>query len=170
MNISEFSTLLKKHLEITRLDKQILDELQRDCRLSNQELADRIGSSASSIWRRVKTLQQAGVICGFNLSVDAERLGLAETLLLHISLHTHSDKSTDAFTQLVNELPEVLECYAVTGEYDYQLKVLATDMRAYYRFLEEKLMSSDLIARTSSTVVMKKIKDTTTIPTGFAPK
>ena len=170
MNISEFSTLLKKHLEITRLDKQILDELQCDCRLSNQELADRIGSSASSIWRRVKTLQQAGVICGFNLSVDAERLGLAETLLLHISLHTHSDKSTDAFTQLVNELPEVLECYAVTGEYDYQLKVLATDMRAYYRFLEEKLMSSDLIARTSSTVVMKKIKDTTTIPTGFAPK
>lgn len=169
MNNPEIYNNLKNQFKITRLDKQILDELQRDCRLSNQELADRIGSSASSIWRRVKALQQAGVICGFNLTVDAERLGLAETLLLHISLHTHSDKSTDAFTRLVNDLPEVLECYAVTGEYDYQLKVLAADMRAYYRFLEEKLMSSDLIARTSSTVVMKKIKETTTIPTGLAP-
>lgn len=160
---------MKEQFTFTRLDKQILNELQLNCRLSNQELADRIGSSASSIWRRVRALEQAGVICGFNLTVAAERLGLAETLLLHISLHTHSDKSTEAFTRLINELPEVLECYAVTGEYDYQLKVLATDMRAYYRFLEEKLMSSDLIARTSSTVVMKKIKDTTTVPTGSAP-
>ena len=113
-------------------------------------------------------MEEAGVIRGFHLSVTADRLGLAETLLLHVSLDTHSEQSTEAFTRLINESPEVLECYAVTGEYDYQLKVLATDMRAYYRFLEEKLMSRDFISRTSSTVVMKKIKETGKIPTSFA--
>ncbi len=153
----------------TRLDRQILDELQADCRLSNQEIADRIGSSASSIWRRVRAMEQAGVIDGFHLSVAPDKLGLPETILLHVSLHTHSEKTTAAFTRLINESPEVLECYAVTGEYDYQLKVLATDMRAYYRFLEDKLMSRNFISRTSSTVVMKKIKQTGKIPTGSLP-
>jgi DNA-binding Lrp family transcriptional regulator len=156
---------MNERFNLTALDRQILRELQRDCRLSNQELAERIGSSASSVWRRVRQLQEAGVIEGFHLSIAADRLGLTETILLHISLHTHSDSAIDAFTRLINDSPEVLECYAVTGEYDYQLKVLATDMRAYYRFLEDRLMSKDFIARTSSTVVMKKIKDTETIPT-----
>lgn len=152
----------------TALDRQILRELQVDCRLSNQEIAERIGSSASSIWRRVHAMEEAGVITGFHLSVAAERLGLSETLLLHVSLHPHSEQSTQEFTKLINETPEVLECYAVTGEYDYQLKVLAKDMQAYYRFLEETLMSKSFISRTSSTVVMKKIKDTQEIPTGVS--
>ena len=159
---------MNEKFTLTALDRQILNELQADCRLSNQEIAERIGSSASSIWRRVRAMEEAGVVQGFHLSVAADTLGLAETMLLHVSLDTHSEQSTDSFTRLINESPEVLECYAVTGEYDYQLKVLATDMRAYYRFLEEKLMSRDFISRTSSTVVMKKIKETGIIPTSFA--
>ncbi len=159
---------MKEQPTITALDQKILNELQADCRLSNQDLADRIGSSASSIWRRVRALETAGVITGFNLSVAADKLGLPETILLHISLHTHSDKNTEAFYQLINELPEVLECYAVSGEYDYQLKVLTTDMRSYYRFLEEKLMCHDFITHTNTTVVMKKLKETGKIPTAFA--
>lgn len=167
--ISDNGSFLKEQLNLTVLDQKILRELQIDCRHSNQELADRIGSSASSIWRRVRALETAGVITGFNLSVAAEKLGLTETILLHISLTTHSDKNTKAFNNLINDLPEVLECYAVTGEYDYQLKVLATDMRTYYQLLEEKLMCHDFIAHTSSTVVMKKLKEKRTIPTAFAP-
>lgn len=156
---------MKDKFTLSDLDRQILDELQANCRLGNQDLAERIGSSASSIWRRVRAMEEAGVINGFHLSVTADMLGWAESILLHVSLHTHNEQSTTEFTQLINESPEVLECYAVTGEYDYQLKVLATDMRAYYRFLEEKLMSRDFISRTSSTVVMKKIKETRKIPT-----
>ena len=109
-------------------------------------------------------MEEAGVISGFHLSVAADELGLTETILLHISLDTHSEQSTQAFTRLIDSTPEVLECYAVTGDYDYQLKVLATDMRAYYRFLEETLMSKDFISRTSSTVVMIKIKETGSVP------
>ena len=155
---------------LTVLDRQILNQLQADSRLSNQDIAERIGSSASSIWRRVRAMEEAGVINGFHLSVAADRLGFTETLLLHVSLNTHSEKNTDEFIRVINESPEVLECYAVTGEYDYLLKVLATDMRAYYRFLEEKLISRDFISRTSSTVVMKNIKNTRTIPTSNSPR
>lgn len=149
---------------LTQLDCKILAELQIDSRLSNQEIADRIGSSPSSVWRRVRSLEQAGVIEGFHLAVAAEKLGLVETVLVHVSLNKHSDKSTSAFTELVINSPEVLECYAVTGDHDYQLKVLATDMRAFYRFLEDRLMNNEYIARTSSTVVMNKIKETWTVP------
>ncbi len=152
---------------LTRLDRRILAELQSDSRLSNQEIADRIGSSPSSVWRRIKALEQAGVIEGFYLAIAAEKLGLSETVLLHVSLASHNEHSTRAFTELVSNSPQVLECYAVSGDHDYQLKVLATDMRAYYRFLEDTLMSQDFIARTSSTVVLSKIKETGTVPVAW---
>ena len=99
---------MNEKFTLTMLDRQILNELQADCRLSNQEIAERIGSSASSIWRRVRAMEEAGVVQGFHLSVAADMLGLAETMLLHVSLDTHSEQSTDSFTRLINESPEVL--------------------------------------------------------------
>jgi DNA-binding Lrp family transcriptional regulator len=162
--------ILKQYFKLTELDRKILAALQVDSRLSNQEIADRAASSASSVWRRIKALQQAEVIKGFRLGLDAEILGLAETVMLHVSLNQHSEESTKAFTALINDTPEVIECYAVSGDHDYQLKVLATDMRAYYRFLEQTLMSQPYIARTSSTVIMKKIKETQTVPTEIVPR
>ena len=155
---------MKDQVILSELDRRILAALQADSRLSNQELADQIGSSPSSVWRRVRVMEQAGIIDGFRLSVSAEMLGWSETVLVHVSLNTHSDESTRAFTELVENAPEVLECYAVTGEHDYLLKVLATDMRSYYRFLEGALMSKGFISRTSSTVVMSKIKETGQVP------
>ncbi len=160
---------MKEQFKLTPLDRNILLALQADSRLSNQEIAERTASSASSVWRRIKAMQQAGVIKGFRLAVDAELLGLAETVMLHVSLNQHSKASTQAFTELINGTPEVIECYAVGGEHDYQLKVLATDMRAYYRFLEQTLMSQPYIARTNSIVIMKKIKETQNVPTEILP-
>ncbi len=155
---------MKETFNMTALDSRILDAMQADSRLSNQEIATKIGSSPSSVWRRVRVMEQAGVINGFHLSVSAEMLGWSETVLVHVSLNTHSEQTTRAFTELIAESPEVLECYAVTGDHDYLLKVLATDMRAYYRFLEGRLMSREFISRTSSTVVMSKIKETSEVP------
>lgn len=160
---------MKDSFRFSALDRKILRELQTDSRLSNQEIAERTGSSASSVWRRVKSMQDAGVISGYALCVNAESLGLAETVLLHVSLSQHSDDSTSAFAKLVTNSPEVLECYAVSGEHDYQLKVVAADMRAYYRFLENTLMSQPFVARTSSTVIMKKIKESSTVPAEIIP-
>lgn len=154
---------------ITSLDRKILNALQDNSRSSNQEIADNIGSSASSVWRRIRAMEQAGVISGFHLSLSAENLGLSETVLIHVSLNTHSEKSTKAFTKLIESTPEVMECYAITGDHDYQLKVLAPDMRAFYRFLENTLMSQDYIAKTSSTVVMNIIKETASVPASIIP-
>lgn len=149
---------------LTSLDRKVLAELQRNCRLSNQEIAERVGSSASSVWRRIRTMEEAGVIGGFQVAVTAEALGYAEMIMVHVSLSKHSDKGIDAFTELVDNAPEVLECYAVTGDHDFLLKVLAKDMRTFYRFLEETLMNKDYIDRTSSTVVMNKIKESRSVP------
>ncbi|MEM7260150.1 MAG: Lrp/AsnC family transcriptional regulator [Pseudomonadota bacterium] len=155
---------MKYTFKMTALDRKVLAELQHNCRLSNQDIAERVGSSASSVWRRIRTMEEAGVIGGFHVAVTAEALGYAEIIMVHVCLSKHSDKGIDAFTQLVDNAPEVLECYAVTGDHDFLLKVLAKDMRAFYRFLEETLMNKDYIDRTSSTVVMNKIKESRSVP------
>jgi DNA-binding Lrp family transcriptional regulator len=155
---------MNNNFNLTQLDRKVLAQLQENCRLSNQEIADRVGSSASSVWRRIRTMQEAGVIDGFYVSVTAEALGYAEVIMVHVSLSKHSDQGIDAFTKLIEQAPEVLECYAVTGDHDFLLKVVAKDMRAFYRFLEETLMNKDYIDRTSSTVVMNKIKESRSIP------
>ncbi len=161
---------MKDNFTTTDLDRKILATLQIDSRSSNQDIADRIGSSASSVWRRIRAMEHAGVISGFHLSLSAENLGLSETVLVHVSLNTHSEKTTKAFTKLIASTPEVMECYAVSGDHDYQLKVLAPDMRAFYRFLEETLMSKEYIAKTSSTVVMNIIKETSSVPASIIPE
>jgi DNA-binding Lrp family transcriptional regulator len=148
----------------TPLDLKILSLLQADCRMSNLDIAAKCGSSASSVWRRIRVMEEAGLISGFHMAVTAEALGFAETVLVYVSLNTHSEKSIEAFTQLVDESPQVMECYAVTGDHDYLLKVLATDMRSFYRFLEDTLMSREYIARTHTNVVMKKIKESHAVP------
>lgn len=155
---------MKYTFSLTQLDRKVLSELQRNCRLSNQEIAERVGSSASSVWRRIRTMEEAGVIDGFHVAVTAEALGYAETVMVYVSLSKHSDTDIEAFTKLVDNTPEVLECYAVTGDHDFLLKVLAEDVRTFYRFLEETLMNKDYIDRTSSTVVMNKIKESRVIP------
>lgn len=160
---------MKNSFTTTALDRKILTALQSDSRSSNQDIADNIGSSASSVWRRIRAMEEAGVISGLHLALSAEKLGLSETVLVHVSLKTHSEKSTSAFTSLIANTPEVMECYAVTNDHDYQLKVLAPDMRSFYRFLEHTLMSKEYIAKTSSTVVMKIIKETGSVPASIIP-
>lgn len=155
---------MKQLFRTTPLDRKILGLLQNDCRLSNQDIATKAGSSASSVWRRIRAMEEAGLINGFHLGVAAEALGFAETVLVYVSLNSHNEQSIEAFTQLIAEAPQVMECYAVTGEHDYLLKVLATDMRSFYKFLEDTLMSQEYIARTHTNVVMKKIKESHAVP------
>jgi len=163
------SEIMEYTAQLDVLDRKIIAELQQDCRLSNQEIAERAGSSPSSVWRRVKALQDSGIISGFQVNISADQVGLPQTVLVQVSLDSHSDASTAAFNRLVQGTPQVLECYAVTGEYDYQLKVVAADMPAIYRFLEETLMSQPFVARTASVVVLKKIKESSVLPVEVIP-
>jgi Lrp/AsnC family leucine-responsive transcriptional regulator len=161
---------MNEPFKLTDLDRRILDVLQTDARLSNQEVADQVASSASSVWRRIRAMEDAGVILGFRAIVDPEKLGLHETVLVNISLDRHNVQSSEAFTDRILKTPSVLECYVGTGDHDFMLKVIVPDMRAYFDFLEEDLMEGGQISRTSSTVVMRKIKETTRVGSSIIPR
>ncbi|WP_424982378.1 Lrp/AsnC family transcriptional regulator [Maritalea sp. S77] len=155
---------MNNSLKIDQIDGKILELLQKNSRISNQEIANQVGSSVSSVWRRINALEEAGVIQGYGLTVSPEKMGYQETILLQVSLQRHSDDYIEQFIHLVESIPEILECYATTGEYDYVLKVLATDMRAFHRFVRNSLMRQPFISKTYSQVVMDKIKFQKAIP------
>lgn len=141
-----------------------MELLQSNSRMSNQDIANQVGSSVSSVWRRINALEAAGVIQGYGLTVSPEKMGYQETILLQVSLQRHSDDYVEQFIQLMDSIPEILECYATTGEYDYVLKVLATDMRAFHRFVRNSLMRQPFVSKTYSQVVLEKIKFQKAIP------
>ncbi|AVX05687.1 putative HTH-type transcriptional regulator [Maritalea myrionectae] len=155
---------MNNSLKIDQIDGKILELLQKNSRISNQEIANQVGSSVSSVWRRINALEEAGVIQGYGLTVSPEKMGYQETILLQVSLQRHSDDYIEQFIHLVESIPEILECYATTGEYDYVLKVLATDMRAFHRFVRNSLMRQPFISKTYSQVVMEKIKFQKAVP------
>jgi Lrp/AsnC family transcriptional regulator, leucine-responsive regulatory protein len=158
------------HYQLTELDKKILDALQDDARLSSQEIAERVASSASSVWRRVRAMEDAGVIAGYRVFVEPEKLGLNETILVDVSLVRHSAEATAKFIEFVQSSPEILECYVGTGEHDFILKVVARDMRWFFDFLESRMMTLGVIGKTSSTVIMRKIKETSKINSLMLPR
>ena len=125
---------------LDRYDRRILEELQRDGRLTNLELAERIGLSPSPCLRRVRALEETGVIAGYRALLDARKLGLSLVALLSISMDRHTPERFARFDAIVTDLPEVLECLLITGrEADYQLKVVVEDMEAFQSLLLEKM-------------------------------
>lgn len=156
--------------ELLELDRKILDVLQDDARLSSQEIAKRVYSSPSSVWRRIRAMEDAGVISGFRVTVDAEKLGLRETILVNVSLDRHTPETTAAFAEFVRNSPQVLECYVGTGAHDYTLKVVAADMRSHFDFLQEGMIQLSFIGKTDSTVVMSKIKETSKVASEIIPR
>lgn len=105
----------------------------------------------------------------YRLHLAPEKIGLMETILLHVSLTQHGKDNTKRFMDTVLSAPQVLECYATTGEHDYVLKVLAADMRSYHKFLEEIIMNKPYVLKTHSNVVMRKLKDSQAVPSRIMP-
>ncbi len=123
-------------MELDRYDQQILDVLQQDGRISNQDLADRIGLSPSPCLRRVRALEESGLITGYRALLDARKLGLSLMALIHISMDQHTPERFANFEAQIGDNPEVLECLLITGQdADYQLKVVVHDMDAYQELL-----------------------------------
>ena len=127
-------------MQIDRYDRLILQLLQQDGRISNQELADKIGLSPSPCLRRVRALEEAGLIVGYQVLLDAKKLGLSLIALIHISMDQHTPERFNAFEAQIGEIPEVLECLLITGQSaDYQLKVVVKDMDAYQELLLNRI-------------------------------
>jgi len=149
-------------------DRAILDLLQRDASLSHAEVGERVGVSAASAWRRIKRLEEDGVTRARVALVDAAKAGLTVQVVITVTLRHHGDGQREAFEEWARAHPEVLSCYALTGDKDYVLHVVVKDMAAYDHFLTGDLLHQDYVASASSSIVLREIKYTTALPIASA--
>ncbi len=158
-------------MNLDRTDRRILETLQQDGSISNLDLADKVGLSPTPCSRRVKHLQEQGIIAGRVVLLDPLKLDLKMTAFVQISMDKHTPDRFENFEAHVSEYPEVLECYLVTGHTaDYQLKVIVPDMEYYQQFLLGKLTRIEGVSDVHSSFVMKKAVDRTALPLGHLAK
>ena len=145
-------------------DERLLALVQTSGRISNQDLAEAAGMSTSACWRRMRHLEESGVVRGYAALVDRERAGFATSAILHVSLERHDSRFVDEFVRRVKDRPEVLECFATTGDADYHLRVVVRDMAAYNLFLDEFIFRLPGIRQVRTNVILKEIKDGVALP------
>ncbi len=149
---------------LNQKDRAILAELQRDSRITMQELARRTGLSASACWRRVRALEESGVIERYAAQVNARKAGFLLSSMTLVSLARHEQKNVENFEREVLRHPEVLECFATSGEADFHLRVVVEDMDAYNRFLDDFIFKLPGVSQVRSDIVLKVIKADTALP------
>lgn len=150
-----------------RLDKSdiaIIEALQKDGRLSNRDLAKEVSLSPSPSWRRLRALEEAGVISRYAAVVDREQVGLHIMGFAHVTLLDHSSSKVKKFDDAIKRAPQVLECHATSGEYDYMLKVVSPDMASYQDFLSDYLLKIGVVRTVNTSFALKQQKSTTVLP------
>lgn len=145
---------------------RILDALQQNAELSNAELAEKIGLSASPCWRRVSDLKAQGVIRGSVALVDPLKLGLAVNVFVHVTLKKQDKDSLEVFINTIRDRPEVMECYLMTGEADFMLRVVIEDLIKYQALMLDCLTQIPSVANIRSSFALDQVKYTTALPTG----
>ncbi|MCR8914055.1 Lrp/AsnC family transcriptional regulator [Marinobacter panjinensis] len=162
------STSAKSLVKIDRIDRNILEQLQQDGSLTNQELADKVGLSPSPCLRRVRALEEAGVIVRQVTILDHKKLGLSLTAIILIGMDRHTPERFAAFEKEVGEYPEVQECYLITGQdADYMLKVVVPDMDHYHHFLLNRITRIQGVSGVHSSFVLRRVIDSTALPLGY---
>lgn len=147
-------------------DLRLLACLQGEARLTNVELSERVNLSPSQCHRRLRRLEQAGLIRGYAALLDRERLGFGVVAFVSVTLEKQSEHPAQAFNQAVQDLPEILECHAVSGEADYLLRVVAADLKAFSDFLMHRLLRLPMVAHVRSSILLDEVKATTALPLG----
>src|SRR5277367_5552303 len=149
------------------VDARILELIQHDAGLSVAEVAERVGLSSSPCWRRIKRLEDAGVIQRRVTILDRERLGLDFEVYCTAKLSLPTKQNLDAFEEAIMTWPEVVQCATVTGAADYELRIVTRDMRAFDEFLRDKILSLGLVSNFESHIVIRSVKNTTAVPLGL---
>ncbi|MCH7692414.1 MAG: Lrp/AsnC family transcriptional regulator [Proteobacteria bacterium] len=152
------------HRQLDAIDRRILEHLQDNARISNVDLAARVGISASPCWRRVRELEESGVISNYVTLIDAASVGLMVSVFVNVSLERQVERELDVFQNAIRERPEVMECYLMTGEADFLLRVVVPDLMAYERFLMDHLTRVPGIASIRSSFALKQVKYRTALP------
>ena len=154
----------QSNYRLDEVDKAILEALQRDGRISNAELARRVNLSPPATHARVRRLEARGYIDSYVTLLDQEKAGFDMLCFVRVSLARHQPEEVDRFRSVVLDMPEVLECYHVTGDFDYMLKVVIHNRKDLERFLVARLTSIPGVARVYTSLVLSEVKSTTVLP------
>lgn len=147
-----------KEDRLDEIDRKILRALRQDGRISNQKLAEAVNLSPTPCWNRVRALESAGIITDYVAILDQQALGLPDTVIIEVTLDRHDDEVFQRFGDALADLPEVMEAYLVTGEYDYLIKVAVAGTEGYERFLRQKLYKIPGIRNSRSTFALRCLK------------
>lgn len=148
------------------LDVRLLAALQAEGRASHVRLSEVVPLSPSQVQRRLRRLEEEGLIAGYVALLDAERLGLGVTAFTHVGLERHGERPAAAFHEAVRRMEAVQECWSVSGEADYLLRIVAPDLRAFSDFLMHRLLPVPGVASVKSNIVLERVKTTTALPLG----
>ncbi len=150
-----------------KTDRKILAELQKNGRLSSQALAAKVGLSTSPCWRRIRRMEKAGVIAANVAILNPESVGLNVKAFAQVSLEDHHPDSVAEFDRMVEDLPEILECHAMSGQHDYQLKVICESIGAYDHLLSQHILRVKAVHTVNTSFVLRTNKNTTALPLGL---
>ena len=150
--------------DIDAIDRKILGILQDDCRITVADLAERVGLTASPCHRRIKILQEQGILKRYIALVDQKAVGLPVSVFISIKLERQKEEDLERFAKAIRGWPEVLECYLMTGHRDYLLRVVVSDLQAYERFLKQKLTRVSGISSIESSFALDQIKYSIALP------
>ena len=155
---------MKPEIRLSRTDRRLLAELQRDATQNQSDLAERVGMSRTSCWRRIRDFEEAGLIERQVALLDPKLAGFSIQVLLRVAMTEHSDENRHSFERHVSLLPEVTECFSVSGDRDYVLHVVVRDMDHYNEFLNGQILKHQTVRSASSTFVLRRVKYTTALP------
>ena len=153
-------------MTIDRKDTIILNLLQKDGRISNVKLAETVGLSEAACLRRVRALEHGGYITGYAARVNASKLGLGSNVFVEITLHQEQQRDLQAFEAAVARVPEVMECYLVTGQYDYLLRVVVRNLEDFERIHREAITSLPGVSRVQTSFALRAVKKESNLPIG----
>jgi Lrp/AsnC family transcriptional regulator, leucine-responsive regulatory protein len=151
------------NFELDKKDRKILNLLQQDCRITNSELAERINLSPSSCLRRVQRLESSGIIEGCVMLLDQRKVGKPSNIFVEISLSSQNEESLDSFEKAVQECPEIMECYLMSGDSDYLLRVVASDAEDYERIHRQHLSNFPNVSRIRSSFMLRTVSKKTAL-------
>jgi Lrp/AsnC family transcriptional regulator len=151
-------------MKLSKSDRLLLDELQRDCSRNQGELAEQVGMSRTSCWRRIRDFEEAGLIERRVALLNPKLAGFNLQVLLLVAMTEHTDENRQLFERHVTSLPEVTECFSVSGDRDYVLHVLVKDMESYNEFLNSQILKHATVRSASSTFVLRRVKYSTELP------
>ncbi|HEY1398823.1 Lrp/AsnC family transcriptional regulator [Roseateles chitinivorans] len=149
---------MDQEIKLDKFDRAILRALQRNARASLQEVSEEVGLTTSPCWTRIKRLEESGVIEGYTVKVNAEKVGRPEQLIVQLTLNKHTDAAMAEFARHLEAIPEVIDAYLVSGDYDYVLRLSVRDTRDYERLLREKLYKIPGVRHSKSSFVLRCLK------------